>query len=91
MAFELAKTRMEPWLTAGTHTTSGSEKKEDRVQIRTLTGLKVEFFSRTGEVLQNPSDPQGPRGSHRNSFSWALRHTCVISEARKSPFQGFLI
>lgn len=86
MAFELAKTRMEPWLTVGTHTTSGSEKREDRVQIRTLTGPKVKFFSRTGEVLQNPSDPQGPRGSHSKFFQLGSQaHLCHF-RGKEEPF-----
>lgn len=59
-----------------------------------VTGPKVEFFSRTGKSYRIPLTHRAyrvPTARNANSFSWALRHTCVISEATKSPFQGFLI
>lgn len=61
------------------------------MQIRMVTGPKVEFFfSRTGNY-RIPLTHRAYKVPTANSFSWAFRHTCVISDARKSPFQGFLI
>lgn len=61
------------------------------MQIRMVTGPKVEFFSRTGKSYRIPLTHRAYKVPTANSCSWAFRHTCVISDARKNPFQGFLI
>ena len=61
------------------------EARAGQSVIRIVTGPKVEcFFSRTRKSYRIPMPHKAHRVPTANSFSWALRYTCV--RCNKEPF-----